>query len=79
MKKYISAPDIWIAIFSIAGLFGVCFSIAGLALKLKWLTIIGVILIAPIVVLGGLLLLIGIPILIIINRKNEKSSAKIDD
>lgn len=65
------SPSFWVAVFSILACGGaVCF-IVGIVSEMEWLKTLGIWLFSPLLVGGVLLVVVGIPILIFANRKQE--------
>lgn len=73
MSKFnrLLAPNFWIAVFSILGLIGVGFVVAGTVSGEPRFVTIGQVLIAPLVLGAIALVVVVIPILIYANRKHK--------
>lgn len=72
LLKYLLWPNMWIAIFSTAGLLGLVSIAVGLLIHVAWLRTFGIWLEAPLLTGGVVLVLVAIPILIYANWKRER-------
>lgn len=63
------APNRWVLVFSILAIVGLVLSLAGKVMGLGWLMVSGLVLVAPLLLGGVLLVLVVIPWLLISNRK----------
>lgn len=70
--KFLLSLNFWIGVFSVSAIAGIGAAITGTFMEMSWLRTLGFVLIAPIVLSGILLVCVGIPILIVANRKAEK-------
>ena len=68
MTSYLASLNTWGTLFSISGLTGIVLAVVGTVLESTRLTNTGIVLIAPIIILGGLLLGVVIPLTIFANR-----------
>jgi hypothetical protein len=66
------APDFWVAVFSILGLIGVGFVVAGVLSGESRFVTIGEILVAPLALGAIALVFVVIPVLIHANRKHKR-------
>lgn len=73
--KWICSPNFWVGIASLLGVVGVVSLVASAAFDLAWLKTVGFVLLSPIVLGGVLLVIVGIPILIIANRRAAKEDS----
>jgi len=73
--KWIYSPNFWVGIASLLGVLGIVSLVGSAAFDVAWLKPIGFILLSPIVVGGVLLVMVGIPILIVANRRAAKNDS----
>lgn len=71
MNRFLS-PNVWVAVFAVVGAVGILLAVTGTITETSWARTTGFVLISPIIVTGILLVVIGLPILIVANRRYAK-------
>ncbi|GAB4150212.1 MAG: hypothetical protein Tsb009_24940 [Planctomycetaceae bacterium] len=72
MNRLLS-PNLWIGIFSIMALLGTILAAFGIFSGNQWMKLTAFILICPIMITGGILVVIVIPLIAIDNKRNRQS------
>lgn len=66
--------DVWVGVFVILGVAGIVLAVVGTITEQSWARTTGFVLLAPIILLGSLLVVIGFPILMVANYRHARQA-----